>query len=111
VESRDDMVPPPSSAAVLHDEVAETDSVRGHLAYEIANRHRSESELWDAVARLADCYQVLTLQHQHLTAHYSTLCNELAWARKRQWKVLAVACIVPLVCWILGAVIFRSISL
>ena len=106
------MAPPPSSStAVLHDEVTETDSVRGHLAFEVADRRKSESEIWNAVSRLADCYQALTLQQEKLTRCYETLCREIAWYRRRLWTSLLVACVAPLLCWILGAVVFRVLSL
>lgn len=93
------MSPPNASSNVLlsDDDVTEVDSVRGHLACEVVRSTRAETELWSAVSRLADSYQ--------------TLCLQMEWFRRRQWIQLTIACVAPLFCWLLGAILFWSLSL
>lgn len=77
------------------DGVQEVDSVRGHLAQEVVRSKRAEVELWQAVSRLADSYQ--------------SLCLQWEWFRRRQWIQLIVACVAPLLCWIVGALFWKFV--
>lgn len=71
-------------------------SVEAHLAREVADRKHAEGELWRAYSRLADSYQSLVLQFE--------------WMRRRQWILIVVCCFGQLLCWLLGAIVFRMVT-
>jgi hypothetical protein len=76
-------------------EVPPLDSLKFHLATEVANRKQSESELWHSYSRLADCYESLVLQ--------------FAWMRRRQWILLSVAFGGQLFSWLLGTLVVKAL--
>lgn len=47
---------PPSS-----EPVSDLSSLQHHVAAEVAERKHADGELWNAYSRLADCYQVMSL--------------------------------------------------
>lgn len=71
-------------------------SVESHLAHEVAERKHDIGELWHAYSRLANSYQALVLQFE--------------WIRRRQWILILVCCFGQLMCWIIGAVLFRLVT-
>lgn len=88
--------PRPCAVVCSNDDVPPVESLKGHLAFEVARSKHAEAELWQAYAKLASCYQSLVLQFE--------------WMKRRQWILIVVACLGQLLCWLLGVLVFRVLT-